>query len=476
MGDLYLRFRYCKYNPVMEALLTNKLMVIKNPTDEVARHVTTILSYTDKSIQYLIKRKLYQPMFKYSEEYKQLQAQANGEMFKWLPGGHLAMSSGFAYLADTFNLTKIDQRFDTGAKIAYPWIKKPFDPRDYQDEAINLMENNYRGLINFATGLGKTLTAIHAIRRIGRRTLIVVPSESIAMQFIDELKKAFGDKRVELFSGKRKKTADITVGIAASVVRAIDTFKNLDLGLIIFDEVHHIAANTFFDVARGLGHVGRMFGLTATDFRSDGKDIMIKAGCGDVLICRDLIWGIKHKWLAEPEFVITKVRTSGKNFFNDKLKNYREHVLNSDEMNDAIRSDIRRAIQNGESVLVLVDQVSHGEMLAKEFNLPFATGTDNKSQDYVDQLNDGKIPGLIGTDGKVGEGTDTKRVDVLIMANFAAGKGPIYQCLGRGTRKYGNKTHVRVHDYVAEGSDMLKRHSDTRIAIYKTISKNIQFK
>lgn len=459
----------------MEALLTNKLMVIKDPTDEVARHVTSILSYKDKSIQYQIKRKLRQPMFKYSEEYKLLQEKAEGVMYKWLPGGHIAMSSGFSYMCNTFNLPVVDQRKETGVKCAFPWVKKPFDLRDYQDEACTLMEQNYRGVINLATGLGKTLTALHLIRRIGRRTLIVVPSESIANQFVKELKEAFGDRRVELFSGKRKKLADITVGISASVVRAIDTFKAHDLGLIIFDEVHHIAADTFFDVARGLGDVGRLYGMTATDFRSDGKDIMISAGCGEVLIRRDLIWGIQNKWLAEPEFVIRKVDTSyKKNYRDDKLRNYRAHVLDCPEMNDAIRHDIRTALNNGESVLVLVDQVSHGEMLAKEFNLPFATGTDNKSQEYVDQLNAGTIPGLIGTDGKVGEGTDTKRVDVLIMANFAAGKGPVYQCLGRGTRKYGNKTKVRVHDYIALGSDMLKRHAEGRIDIYKTTTKNIQ--
>lgn len=454
----------------MEALLTNKLLVIKNPTAAVKHHVDSILSYKDKSKEYLLRRKMRQPMFKFSEECKQLQAEVNGKMYKELPGGHLAMSSGFHYFVDTFNIPLIDQREESGDTVAFPWVNKPFDPRDYQEEAIDLMENNYRGVVNFATGLGKTLTAIHAVRRIRKKTLIVVPSESIAIQFIDEMRECFGKNRVELFSGKRKKMADITVGIAASVVKAADKFRDHGVGLVIFDEVHHIAATTFFEIARALGDVGKMFGLTATDFRSDGKDIMITAGCGPAIIRRDLIWGIKNKWLAEPEFIIKTVDTTGRQYKNDKLKNYKEHVLKSDEMNAAIEADIAHALLHKESVLILVNEVAHGQMLADKFNLPFATGTDKKSQEYVKQLNAGTVPGLVGTDGKVGEGTDTKNVDVVIMANFVAGKGAVYQCIGRGTRKHGNKTTVRIHDYIPAGSDMLERHAKTRIKYYEEIN------
>ena len=455
----------------MEALLTNKILVIKNPSPQVVAQVDSILSYEDKSKRYLLRRKMKQPMFKFTPEYEQLKQEVHGKMYKVMPGGHLAMSSGFAFLCNTFKIPVIDQRTETGDNIALPWINKPFDPRPYQAEAIDEMENNYRGVINFATGLGKTLTAIHAVRRIGKKTLIVVPSESIAMQFLNELRECFGKNRVELFSGKRKKMADITVGIAASVVKAADKFKEHGVGMVIFDEVHHIAATTFFDIARALGDVGKMFGLTATDFRSDGKDIMITAGCGHVLIKRDLIWGIQNGWLAEPEFVVREVDTKEmKQYKGDKLKNYRAHVLNNEAMNNQIEHDIQKELNAGSSVLILVDQVAHGEAIAKKFGIPFATGNDKKSQDYVDQLNEGSIPGLVGTDGKVGEGTDTKNVDALFMVNFVAGKGPVYQCIGRGTRKHGSKTSVRIYDYIPLGSDMLKRHALTRIKYYNEIN------
>lgn len=458
----------------MKALITNKLLVIKDPTNRVKTFVKDTLSYRDKSKIYELKRRSKQPLFKFTSEYKELKEQCSGEMYKELPGGHLVMSAGFAYICDAYNIpVERDDRCETGKNIALPWKDKPFSPRPYQQESIDLMIDNYRGLINLATGLGKTLTAVHAIRAIGKKTLIVVPGESIAKQFVDELRKCFGKNRVEMFGAGRKKTADITVGIAASVVKNTEKFQEEELGLIIFDEVHHIAAKTFFDISRDLGDVGKLFGLTATDFRSDGKDIMITAGCGNVLIKRDLGWGIQNGWLAKPEFVMKNVETLGKNYKNDKLKNYREHVLKDQAMKEAIEEDIQSALDNGESVLILVDQVAHGKEISDRFGIPFATSSDKKSQEYVNQLNQGSIPGLVGTDGKVGEGTDTKNVDVLIMANFVAGKGAIYQCVGRGTRIHNNKKTVRIHDYRPKGSDMLSRHADIRLSIYKNITPNV---
>src|SRR5690606_5073669 len=96
----------------------------------------------------------------------------------------------------------------------------------------------------------------------------------------------------------------------------------------------------------------------------------------------------------------------------------------------------------GLSVLCLVDEIDHGRLLSNATGLMFANGEDKNSDLYIENLNKAKIPGLIGTDSKIGEGCDTKNVDVLILANFVASKGPLWQNIGRGLRKQGSKTHV----------------------------------
>jgi superfamily II DNA or RNA helicase len=240
------------------------------------------------------------------------------------------------------------------------------------------------------------------------------------------------------------------------------------------DETHHTPATTFFDISQGLAKVGKRFGLTATDYRSDGKDIMITAGCGPVLIRRDIKWGVENKWLAEPYFFVRQVPTSGKDYKDDKIKSYKEHVLNNLTMCSQIRDDAQRMMAAGKSVLILVDEVAHGKELSIQLGIPFATGIDSKSQEYVDQLNNGDIQGLVGTDGKIGEGSDTQNVDVLILANFVASKGPVIQAVGRGLRKQGTKTKCIILDYIPMGSTMMSRHGFGRVDFYKEITDKVK--
>jgi superfamily II DNA or RNA helicase len=460
----------------MKAIITNKFTVIQNPSEQVVRHLNELMSYVDKQKQYQVRR-LKKNKFNRGKSFlKKMEDEVTSSMLKHLDGGHVAFNSGLSYHIEKMNIEIEDQRKETGAKLALPWKKKPYDPRPYQMDAVDLAEANWRGIINFATGMGKTLTALHLIKRIRKNTLIVVPSDSIAKQFYNELTEAFGDKIVGIYGGGKKKIRPITVGIAASVVRNVDAFKEADLGMIIFDEVHHIAASTFYDIALGLGDIGRIYGLTATDYRSDGKDIMINAGCGDVIIRRDIKWGINNGFLAKPRFIVEEVDTYGHDYTNDKLKNYKEHVLNNKKMTDKIREDIKYYMDQGKSVLCLVGEVSHGEALSAELGIPFAQGKDKKSQEYVEALNAGRIRGLVGTGGKIGEGSDTKRVDVLIIANFIASKGPVIQAVGRGLRICEDKTECIIKDYIPKGSSMLSRHARGRVNFYREITPNVVVK
>lgn len=457
----------------MRATITNKITVIEDPSNELKSFLSEQLSYVDKSKQYQIQRMRRSPFLRKSAAFQKLLSESEGTILKTHPAGHLIIPSGLLYLLDGFQLTTVEKRTATGVTVPLPWINKPFDPRDYQEEAIRLMENNHRGIINFATGLGKTLLSIHAIKRIRTRTLVVCPTDNVAKTFYAELVKAFGPNKIGFYGDNKKKLNDITVGIAASVFKNTQDFVKHDLGLIIFDEVHHLAATTFYSIVADLGGVGKIFGLTATDYRSDGKDIMIHAGCGKVLVRRDIKWGIEKKWLAEPIFIIRRVKTGGRDIKGDKLKNYREHILNSQIMKDQIKDDLQEAMNKGKSALCLVDEVAHGIELAKQLGIPFATGTDKKSNDYVDALNAGKVPGLVGTDGKIGEGTDTRNVDVLSLANFVVSEGPLTQSLGRGLRKQGTKTHCIILDYIPVDSKMLTRHAMGRIKIYKSITNKV---
>jgi superfamily II DNA or RNA helicase len=458
----------------MKVIVNNDVMVIENATPSVAGVITSELSYVDKSKQFQLKRMSRNLWQRNSPLYKKLEQEVTGTLYTEDNGTFKLSSCFFEFLKPELICPITDNRKKTGTKIAYPWVKKPYDLRDYQDEAVQLMLANWRGVINLATGLGKTLIACHAVKQFKTKTLIVCPSESVAKQFYDELVSAFGKNKVGFYGDGKKKINDITVGIAASICKYVDVFKKENLGLIIIDETHHTPANTFFDIAVGLSGTSHIFGLTATDYRSDGKDIMITGGCGPVLIRRDTKWGVANGWLAEPYFIVREVPTTGKDHKSEKLLSYKEHVLNSQVMKDRIQSDAAALMKSGKSVLILVDEVAHGKELSDALGIPFATGEDSKSQSYVDDLNAGKVPGLVGTDGKIGEGSDTKNVDALILANFVASKGPVTQCVGRALRKQGTKTKALILDYVPKGSTMLTRHARQRIQFFLEITDKVK--
>jgi len=461
----------------MNLILTNDKLTITDPSDNVIDFVKTNLSYTDKAKQYQLKRMSKNPYLRTSAAYVELQKQVKGKVYS-LDANILTVPSGFITLFEQNfpSLTYTDLRKETGRKISLPWDKTPHSPRDYQLEVINLLMNatQYRGIVNFATGLGKTLTALHFIKQYKRNALIVCPSDSVAQQFYTQCVDAFGKNMVGFYGGGKKKINDITIGIAASITRNTEEFKNADFGVVIFDEIHHIAADTFYNIAEAVAGVGKVLGLTATDYRSDGKDIMITAGCGPVIARRDVKWGIEKGFLAEPYFIVREVNTGGKDFGDNKIKNYKEHVLNNSIIKNIIYNDALNMINAGRSVLILVDEVEHGKELSKQLGVPFATGEDSKSQDYVDDLNKGKVKGLVGTDGRIGEGTDTQNVDVLIMANFVASKGPVIQAVGRSLRKTSTKTKCVVLDYIPLGSAQLTRHAHNRINYYQDITEKVK--
>lgn len=453
----------------------NDHLVITDPTAEMREFVHKNLSYKDKSKQYQLRRMAKNTWQRSSPAYAQLLSEVDGKLYEEIDDKLIVSSCFYEMLKDKFNvLTVTDLRGQTGTKVALPWVNKPHDLREYQEEAVDLMMRNPRGLINLATGLGKTLLATHFIQRYKRKALVVCPSESVAKQFYEQFEKCFGKTKIGFYGGGKKKIGDITIGIAASVTRGIADFQAADLGVVILDETHHTPATTFFDISQGLAKTGKIFGLTATDYRSDGKDVMITAGCGPVLIRRDIKWGVENGWLAEPYFIVRQVYTTGRNFKDDKIKSYKEHVMNCDLMKNQIKDDAAKMMAAGKSVLILVDEVAHGKELSAQLGIPFATGIDSKSQEYVDQLNKGKVKGLVGTDGKIGEGSDTQNVDVLILANFVASKGPVTQAVGRGLRKQGTKTKCIILDYIPMGSTMLSRHGFNRVEYYREITDKVK--
>ena len=457
------------------AHIFNDIIRIDHIDMDIESELRNQLSYVDKSKQYQLKRMRRNPFAASPALLAQLESESQGTLLK-KDNNSLIVPSGFASLVQSLIPNTIDNRKETGDIIPLPWANanQAIQLRPYQEEAVDKAMTSWRGIINLATGLGKSKTAIMLIKKLKRKTLVVCPSKSIAYQFYNELAECFGKTKVGFIGDGKYKPSAVTVGIAASVSNRIDDIKNLGLGVIIFDETHHTPANTFYAIAEGLGAMGRIYGLTATAFRSDGKDVFIHAACGDILVERDVSWGVANGWLSQPYFIVRAINTTGYDYKDDKLKAYKAHVLNCKEMNERIIADARAFISANKNTLILVDQIEHGDMISSALGISFANGRDKGSEKFIDEFNRGKIRGLVATDGLVGEGVDTRSVEVLLLANFTASKSAVLQAVGRGLRKTPEKSTCIILDYIPTASTMLTRHAKQRISYYKEITHNVK--
>jgi len=136
------------------------------------------------------------------------------------------------------------------------------EPHDYQVEALTSWENaGRRGSIILPTGAGKTFVAIQAIQHVKRSTVIVAPTIDLLHQWYARLVNAFAID-VGVYYGGEKRVLPLTVTTYHSAGDLMaeygSTFK-----LIIFDEVHHLPAPTWGEMALMAPAPLRM-GLTAT--------------------------------------------------------------------------------------------------------------------------------------------------------------------------------------------------------------------
>ncbi|MFB6127918.1 MAG: DEAD/DEAH box helicase family protein [Halolamina sp.] len=147
-------------------------------------------------------------------------------------------------------------------------LSTAYELRPYQTEALAAWhDNSDRGVVELPTGAGKTVLALGAMCDRGTTTLVVVPTVDLLAQWREELEREF-DRPVGQLGGGEQRVEALTVATYDSAyLRADDVGGRF--GLVVFDEVHHLGAEGYRDIARLLAAPARL-GLTATFERPDG--------------------------------------------------------------------------------------------------------------------------------------------------------------------------------------------------------------
>ncbi|MEA2010874.1 MAG: DEAD/DEAH box helicase, partial [Actinomycetota bacterium] len=124
---------------------------------------------------------------------------------------------------------------------------EPFEPDEFQIEAIHVIENGDSVVVTAPTGAGKTLIAEAAAaiaHSAGKRTFYTAPIKALSNQKYRDLVHRYGEDEVGLLTGDNTINGDAPV-----VVMTTEVLRNMiyadssaldGLGVVVLDEVHYL--------------------------------------------------------------------------------------------------------------------------------------------------------------------------------------------------------------------------------------------
>lgn len=370
-----------------------------------------------------------------------------------------------------------DQRKVPTQDALLRWNNKPWEPRYYQKEMIEVGLKHGRGVFQAAVGSGKSLVMAYLIKELAVTTLIIVPSKGLSSQLYNDFSAWFGDRNVDVLDAqkvrklkKMKPISIITIQSCASLKKSGE-FKKLaeNVQSIHIDEVHHSGSSSYFSLLEDLDHVFYRFGYSGTFLRNDSKTLDMWSFMSNVLFNYPAHQAIKDGFLTPMEVLTHKL--DGRSSNNYKTE-YDRHYSGNAQLLQRIY-EITQIDQNAQILVLVSLKDKCGKIIHEYLN---TLGVPNKylsgddSIEDIDQgiedFNDKKLRILVGS-SVFGEGRDIRSTDHLIMAQGGKSQIVMVQAAGRLVRLYEGKLVGYLHDFKFENTRYMSKHLTNRLDTYK---------
>jgi len=454
----------------------------------------------DKELQYSIQNQQYIVQAQESKFKKY-----GGKVFDgiihlyWARKGHMfytGMMSVVLNILDeaNFEYTIADRRIIpprnlSDMKFVPPAWKKD---REYQNIVAATMIKSQRGIMQAATGAGKTFMTSKIIGSIKSGPfLFFVPSKDLLDQSYDCLSECISVPIGRIGDGHFD-VQSINVSTIQTAVKAVkgndprfkisdykfdedddwdtepledDKSKILDSLIrnasgIYLDEVHHAASISCRAIMEAASNAYWRYGGSATPFREDGAEMMIQALFGKIVTKISASWLIKKGYLVKP--FIFNVKMSGMHgLFSSYPEIYKHYISENDELNQLVAKLTIKMRQFNIPTLILVQRYNHGETIKKYIpDAPFIKGNmpRKKRKDAVKDLRDGSISCAIATT-LADEGLDVERLGCVTVAGGGKSITRVYQRVGRALRSFPGKERAIVFLFSHEAK-YLQAHGD----------------
>jgi superfamily II DNA or RNA helicase len=341
----------------------------------------------------------------------------------------------------------------TREKVSQSWLadlKLPFEPRDYQIDALNETIQYGRQLLLSPTASGKSLIIYLLARYYDKKTIIIVPTTSLVEQLAKDFEEYGYDKDVcKIYSGQPVFPADITISTWQSFAKAPkEVLQGFDV--VVGDEAHLFKANVLKGILEKMKTTAIRIGTTGTLDGSEVHRLQLEGLFGPVKKV------ITTKELMD-EGTIANLNIDCVILRHTKMKKmtYQEemdYLVSSDSRNEFICNLVYSLKGNTLVLFQYVEKhgtVLHGKMFKRlEDKLHYVYGgtdvTDREEvRELVEKANDNVILASYGT---FSTGVNIKKIDNVVFASPSKSRIRNLQSIGRGLRKADGKTSMKLFD------------------------------
>ena len=351
-------------------------------------------------------------------------------------------------------------------------LQSDYQLRDYQEEAVNKALSTGYGVIELATGGGKTLIIANLVYTVtqlmgkSKRVLIIVPDIGLVEQTSKDFVSYFPIETVTKWSGNNEIDTKAQViianmGILQSEKSDLTWFK--EVGMLIVDECHKLRrgnkVNKLIDKIPTL----RRFGFTGTLPESDIDTWNINNFIGPVIFKRtttNLRDAAGGEYIANAQALAIHLEYGAKPDYTAVAASQRYltelDFIHNNQFRYVVIKNIVNKLKN--NCLILVDHIVHGDNMFKELStlqgkqVYFIQGSveveeRRKIQQLMETSNDVVC---IAISKIFSTGISIKNIHYIMFAAGGKSKIKTLQSIGRGLRVHENKNILTIIDLVDE--------------------------
>lgn len=342
--------------------------------------------------------------------------------------------------------------------------------RPYQEDVHKRTVSHETGVIDAPPRSGKTLMAARVLDTHNLPSVYLAPSVQIVRQTYEVMCRQFGEDYVSRLDGdalphQRDPEKQFIIATAQSAVRMDPTWW-AGRKLLIVDEFHHAAADTYHRISNLAVNAYFRFGFTGTHFRTGTDGLAMEAVCSQLLYKVPVSYLVENGWLAAPQVFYLPV--GGRVGAMQYQAAYAKGIVYYKHRNELVVQAAEQLAASGIPALILVRRRKHADRLGEA--LPYARvvkgGENALTSQTVRDFNAGAFDCLIGT-SVLGEGVDVPRAGALI---YAAGGGEgvqMMQSYFRPLTPAPGKTRGLIYDFVDRQHATLHKHSKRRIEMVR---------